>query len=210
MGSVCGDDESLTNKDGDEVQRRFNPGFNKESMMQEKNSTLSSSLDLPFLECHTIEKDSVVSYMLSVRLEDYWKFVSDENGHMRRCLFDSDSWDFLEANQVNENIANTLSDPADLLTPNNVVTILATHATVIGKTIQLQDIQIINGLLTTKNIYHHVQSGSTISNDGDLPVQIIVSSDAQVRYGIIEATSIPGRPLEIADLQVIRNRLNSA
>lgn len=178
--------------------------------MQEQKPNLSSFLDLPFLECQTIEKDSMVLYMLFVRLEDYCKLVTDENGQLGRCLFDSHCWYFLEANQVNENIAHTLSDPADLLTPNNVVTIIATHATVIGKTIQLQDIQIINGLLTTKNIYHHVQSGSAISNDGDLSVQIIVSSDAQVRYGIIEAMSIPGRPLEIADLQVIRNRLNSA
>jgi hypothetical protein len=44
------------------------------------------SLSLPFLEHLATGKDS---YVLLVRLEDYWKFVSDEMGHLRRYLFDS-------------------------------------------------------------------------------------------------------------------------
>jgi AIPR protein len=179
-------------------------------MMQEKKSTLSSFLDLPFLKYQTIEKDSRVLYMLWVRLEDYWKFVSDESGHLRRCLFDSDGWDFLSANQVNEEIARTFVDPADPWLPNNGVTIIATNATVLGKTMQLQDIQIINGLQLTKIIYHHFQGASATSKDRDLFVQIIVSSDAQDRDRIIEATSYQGQPVTIVDLQAICNAQNSA
>jgi hypothetical protein len=178
-------------------------------MMQEKKSALSSFLDLPFLECQTIGKESVVSYILLTRLEDYWKFVSDESGHMRRCLFDSDGWDFLSANQVNKRIARALADPADSWSVSNGVTIIATNATVLGKIIQLKDIQIIKGLPITKIIYRHFQGGSVTSKDGGLLVTIIVTSDAQVHNQIIRSMSHQNR-LTSAELQAIRNRLNSA
>lgn len=178
--------------------------------MQEKKSTLSSFLDLPFLKYQTIEKDSWVLYTLWVRLEDYWKFVSDESGHLRRCLFDSHGWDFLSANQVNEQIARALADPADLWMLSHSVALIATTATAIGKTMKLQDIQIINGLQITKIIYQHFQGGSTTSKNGDLLVKIIVTLDAQVRNRIIRSTSYQDQPVTIAELQAMYNELNSA
>ncbi|MGD0277093.1 MAG: AIPR family protein [Syntrophales bacterium] len=178
-------------------------------MIQEKKSTLSSFLDLPFLEYQTIEKDNWVLYMLSVRLEDYWKLVSKESGDLRRYLFDSGGWDFLWLIQINEEKARTLANPADNWSLNNGVTIIVTNATVLGKTIQLQDIQIINGLKPTKIIYHHFQGDSATSKDRILLVQIIVPSDAQIRDQIIEAASYQGQPVTIIDLQAICNAQNS-
>lgn len=160
--------------------------------------TKTFSLDLPFMEHLATGKDS---YVLLVRLEDYWKFVSDENGHLRRYLFDSNVRDFLGENQVNEEIARSLADSSapDFWWLNNGVTILATNATVPGKTIQLQDIQIVNGLQTTETIFRHFQGGSPTSRDRALLVKIIVSSDAQVRDRIIRATNNQS-PVEIAAL----------
>ena len=177
--------------------------------MQEKKSALSPFLDLPFLKCQTIGKESVVSYMLLTRHEDYWKFVSDESGHMRRCLFDSDGWDFLSANHVNKRIARALADPADSWSMSDGVTIIATNATVLVKIIQLKDTQIIKGLLITKIIYRNFQGGSVTSKDGGLLVKIIVTSDAQVRGQIIRSTSHQDR-LTSAELQAARNRLKSS
>ena len=177
--------------------------------MQEKKSALSSFLDLPFLEYQTSKKDNYALFILSVRLEDYWKLVSDKSGHLRRDLFDSDGWDFLSANQVNEEIERTFADPADLCQMNNGVTIIATNATVQGKTMQLQGIQIINGLQITKIIYHHFQGGSVTSKDRDLLVKIIVTTNAQTRDQIIRATSYQG-PVTIVDLEAICNAQNSA
>lgn len=162
--------------------------------MQEKNSALSSFLDLPFLGCQTIEKDSLPLYMLWVRLEDYRKLVTDEDGQLRRDFFDSDGWDFLSANQVNEEIECTLADSADLWTQNNGVTLIASNATVHGKSMHLQDVQIINGLQVTKIICHHFKDGSAISKDENLFVKIFVTPDAQTRDRIIEAASHQGQP----------------
>jgi hypothetical protein len=146
------------------------------------------SLDLPFIEYLATGKNS---YVLLVRLEDYWKFVSDENGQLRRYLFDSNVRDYLGPNQVNEDIALSLAGEAgpDFWWLNNGVTILATSATVPGKTIQLQDIQIVNGLQTTETIFRHFQAGSEASRGRALLVKILVSSETITRDLIIRATN---------------------
>jgi len=156
------------------------------------------SLNLPFLEHLATGKDS---YVLLVRLEDYWRFVSDENGNLRRYLFDSNVRDFLGAKGVNDDIARSLADATapDFWWLNNGVTILATNATVPGKTIQLQDIQIVNGLQTTETIFRHFKEGTLESQNRALLVKIIVSSDAHVRDRIIRATNNQN-PVEIAAL----------
>ncbi len=146
------------------------------------------SLSLPFLEHVATGKES---YVLLVRLEDYWKFVSDETGRLRRYLFDSNVRDYLGSNPVNEDIGRSLADEngPDFWWLNNGVTILATNATIPGKTIQLQDIQIVNGLQTTETVFRHFQGGAKESRDRALLVKILVSSDAQARDRIIRATN---------------------
>ena len=146
------------------------------------------SLDLPFLEHLATGKDS---YVLLTRLDNYWRFVCDDHGNLRRYLFDSNVRDFLGASEINKDIANSLLDDSgpDFWWLNNGVTILATSATIPGKTIQLKDIQIVNGLQTTETIYHHFKTGSTTSGGRSLLVKIIVSSDSNARDQIIRATN---------------------
>lgn len=146
------------------------------------------SLELPFLEHLSTGKNS---HVLLVKLEDYWRFVSDENGNLRRYLFDSNVRDYLGSSGVNEDIARSLADESlpDFWWLNNGVTILATNATVPGKIVQLQDIQIVNGLQTTETIYRHFQGGAIASRGRSLLVKIIVSNDIQTRDQIIRATN---------------------
>ena len=61
--------------------------------------TKTFSLNLPFVEHLATGKDS---YVLLVRLEDYWHFVTDESGNLRRYLFDSNVRDFLGPSGVND------------------------------------------------------------------------------------------------------------
>ena len=65
------------------------------------------ALDLPFLEHLATGQDS---YVLLVRLEDYWRFVSDDVGALRRYLFDSNVRDYLGSTGVNQDIAWSLAD----------------------------------------------------------------------------------------------------
>ena len=72
---------------------------------------------------------------------------------------------------------------------NNGITILTTRAVINGKNMQMQDIQVVNGLQTTETIYRHFNSGSTKSLDRTLSIKIIVSRDEKLRDQIIRATN---------------------
>lgn len=87
---------------------RFN-FFGAAELVSSHRRTKTFSIDLPFLEHLATGKDS---YVLLVRLEDYWSFVSDQDGSLRRYLFDSNVRDYLGENQVNEEIAKSLEDPS--------------------------------------------------------------------------------------------------
>ena len=144
------------------------------------------SLELPFHEVLS----SGERYVLLARLSEYYKFVSD-NGKLRRYLFDSNVRDFMGLNRVNEDMKLTLEDnnSPDFWWLNNGITILATSASVIGKSIQLQDIQIVNGLQTTESIFRHFESNGLDRKNRSVLVKVIVSNEDADRDKIIRATN---------------------
>lgn len=151
--------------------------------------TKSFSLSLPFLEQLTADQDG---YVVLASLLDYSSFVSDERGALRRYLFDSNVRDFLGDNVVNSDIAITLRDKSapNFWWLNNGVTILATSATVVGKQLQLKDIQIVNGLQTTESIYRYFADTTEPQNaKRSLLVKVIVSDDEKIRDQVIRATN---------------------
>lgn len=144
------------------------------------------SLELPFIE----DLSSGERYVVLVNLIDYYNFISEE-GKLRRYLFDSNVRDFMGLNRVNEDIKQTLIDveSPDFWLLNNGVTILATDASVIGKSIQIEGIQIVNGLQTSESIYRHFVAGGEDPNRRSVMVKVIVSKDDVVRDTIIRATN---------------------
>jgi len=145
------------------------------------------SLELPFLEALSRGE----RYILITRLADFHDFVVDENKKLRRYLFDSNVRAFMGLNRVNEDIRATLDDKdsPDFWWLNNGITILANAATVTGKSIQLEGVQIVNGLQTTESIARFFSDGNQDSCDRAVLVKIIVSTDAGVRDAIIRATN---------------------
>lgn len=144
------------------------------------------TLELPFVD----QLSKGERYVVLVRLSDYYKFVEDE-GKLRRYLFESNVRAFMGMNRVNEDIKNTLqtADSADFWWLNNGVTILATSAMITGKSIQATDVQIVNGLQTTESIYHHFADQPQKSDDRCVLIKVIVTSDNAVRDSIIRATN---------------------
>ena len=49
-------------------------------------------------------------YIAVVKLNDYYRFVCDDKGNLRRYLFDSNVRDYLGENKVNEDIAASLEN----------------------------------------------------------------------------------------------------
>jgi len=144
------------------------------------------TLELPFVEA--LAKGE--RYVLLARLSDYHRFISDE-GNLRRYLFESNVRDFMGLNRVNEDIKKTLSGPPtpDFWWLNNGVTILATSAAITGKSIQVSDIQIVNGLQTTESIFRHFQSDPSATDDRCVLVKVLVTKDEAIRDSIIRATN---------------------
>lgn len=144
------------------------------------------TLELPFVEA--LAKGE--RYIVLVRLSDYFQFVSDE-GRLRRYLFESNVRDFMGLNRVNEDIKRTLENAKspDFWWLNNGVTILATSAAITGKSIQVADIQIVNGLQTTESIYRHFKKTGSVNDDRCILVKVIVSNEEDIRDGIIRATN---------------------
>lgn len=145
------------------------------------------SLELPFLEALTRGE----RYVLLCRLSDFYVFVIDESRKLRRYLFDSNVRAFMGLNRVNEDIRDTLNDPEspDFWWLNNGITILANAASVTGKSIQLEGVQIVNGLQTTESISRYFGEGKVDLQERAVLIKIIVSTDASVRDAIIRATN---------------------
>lgn len=144
------------------------------------------SLELPFSDYLS----SSETYILLAKLNDYYNFITDQN-KLRRYLFDSNVRDFMGLNRVNEDIKNTLHNEKspDFWWLNNGVTILATNAVIVGKSIQIQDIQIVNGLQTSESIYRYFSSGGSDTNNRSVLVKVIVSNNIENRDEIIRATN---------------------
>lgn len=144
------------------------------------------SLELPFSD----DLSSGETYILLVKLIDYYNFLSD-NGKLRRYLFDSNVRDFMGLNRVNEDIRNTLlnENSPDFWWLNNGITILATGASVVGKSIQIQDIQIVNGLQTSESIFRYFEGGGRDLKSRSVLVKVIVSNNVENRDEIIRATN---------------------
>jgi len=96
----------------------------------------SFSLSLRCLEILSLER---ASYVLLTKIESYYRFITDENGAIRRYLFDSNVRDYLGSTRVNEDILISLADSTapDFWWLNNGVTMLASHAFIDGKEIHI-------------------------------------------------------------------------
>jgi hypothetical protein len=150
------------------------------------------SLRLKFVENYISREGR--NYVVLASLPEYCSFISDENGKLRRYLFESNVRDYLGEITINEDIKGSLSrrlpaDREDFWWLNNGVTILATHATVVGKEIHLENVQIVNGLQTTETIYRYFSEGGSRSDDRAVMLKIILSSDEETRTRIIKATN---------------------
>jgi hypothetical protein len=148
--------------------------------------TRTFSIELPFLEC-LWRGDQ---YVLLCSLREYWKFASDDTGSVKRYLLESNVRDSLGLNAVNEDILTTLRNPgpSDFWWMNNGITILATRASVAGKSLSIDDVQIVNGLQTTETLAQYFREGGHDPGRAVL-VKVIVSDDATARDEIIKATN---------------------
>ncbi|MBS5909584.1 MAG: AIPR family protein [Paenibacillus macerans] len=163
------------------------------------------TLQLRFLENYISRGED--NYVILSKITDYCDFVSDERGSLRKYIFESNVRDYQGEVEVNKDIRLTLEheDTLDFWYLNNGVTILASNASIVGKTITLDDIQVVNGLQTTTTIFNYLTVDRERWKDEGraILVRIIVTKDPEARDRIIKATNnqttIPTASLRATD-----------
>lgn len=172
-------------------------------LLERSRKEKSYTLQLHFLENYISR--GADNYVILSTLKDYYDFVIDEDDKLRRYIFESNVRDYQGAVEVNRDIQLTLesNDKLDFWWLNNGITILASKASIVGKTITLDDVQVVNGLQTTTTIYNHLKRKNTKDENRSILIRIIVTSDPETRDRIIKATNfqtaIPPASLRATD-----------
>ena len=138
-----------------------------------------------------ISSSGAVAFVCIVRLREFFAFITDEKGDMLRSVFESNVRDYQGKTQVNDEIQTTLRDNADdeFWWLNNGVTVIASKATLSGKTLTVEDPQIVNGLQTSTEIFTHFKDHNTDNEKRNLLVRVIVPPATETRDRIIKATN---------------------
>jgi len=144
-------------------------------------------------------------YIALVKLKDFYRFISDDRAHLRKNLFEANVRDYQGTTQVNDEIQKTLKAKGneDFWWLNNGVTIIAGRAVQSGKTLTIEDPQLVNGLQTSTEIFNYFRSANTAEEDRSVMVRVVVPQKSESNDKIIKATNsqtnIPPASLRATD-----------
>lgn len=147
----------------------------------------NSTLELTYEHC--INQNG--QYVVLAKISDYCKFITDQNGNLNRHLFDSNVRDYLGLNPVNSDILRSLkeSEGPNFWWMNNGITIIGSHAHIVGNTIPIQNVQIVNGLQTSESIFNFFRDGGLDAGQRSVLIKILITNDANTSKAIIYATN---------------------
>jgi len=130
-----------------------------------------------------------IGYIGVVKLNDYQKFIFDDQGNVRESLFESNVRHFQGDVDVNKTIRTTLEKDLtrDFWWLNNGITIIASRAGHVGDSLTLKGVQIVNGLQTSFSIasYYKILE----REERSILVKVIISEDKETIDKIISATN---------------------
>lgn len=120
--------------------------------------TKPNRLNLAFKEVPiTTNYKNGFGYVGIVDLEDYFDFVSDEDGNIIESIFESNIRHYQGDVDVNNKIRDSLENEYDIdfWWLNNGITIIAEQPNQISKTLSIEHVQIVNGLQTTFTLHKY-------------------------------------------------------
>lgn len=145
---------------------------------------------LPLAES-PISSGDQVGFVCLVRLRDFFEFITDEAKSLRRQMFEANVRDYQGRTQVNDEIQTSLRDNAteDFWWLNNGVSILATQASLGGKTLTIEEPQIVNGLQTSTEVFNYCRQVDDSCDERKILVRVMVPNADESRDRIIKATN---------------------
>lgn len=127
-----------------------------------------------------------------VTLPNYYHFTANDDGNIRGHLFESNVRDYQGRTEVNEHIRATLTggNGEDFWWLNNGVTVVASQVSLAGKTLTVENPQIVNGLQTSQEIFKYFQTNDGAERDQrQVLVRVLVPDSDESRDRIIRATN---------------------
>jgi hypothetical protein len=128
------------------------------------------------------------AYIGILPAEEYLKLLRDDDGNLMRHLFYDNVRDYQGKNFVNNEIADTLRDPAStdkFVILNNGITIVAKSMNRVGEAFTLRDYQIVNGCQTSHVLHQNFHPGQ---GNVFVPVKLVVTEN-EVTGSITQATN---------------------
>jgi hypothetical protein len=120
-------------------------------------------------------------------------------------LFEGNVRDYQGKTEVNKEIRATLDSASieDFWWLNNGVSIICSAASLSGKTLTIEDVEIVNGLQTSREIFHSLHGKDLSREPRNLLVRVLKPGDQASRDRIIKATNsqtpIPASSLRATD-----------
>lgn len=182
--------------------------FGARELIDSSRFEKSYTLQLKFIENYISRGED--NYVVLASLKDFHDFTTFDNGELRDYIFTFNVRDYQGSNvEVNKDIKATLESKheVDFWWLNNGITILSSKASIAGKTISLDDVQIVNGLQTTNTIHNYIkekeEKQESINEDRAILIKIVVTNDPETRDRVIKATNfqtaIPTASLKATD-----------
>jgi hypothetical protein len=132
-------------------------------------------------------KQALLGLLPATTLVDH--VLTDPNGSIRKSLFYDNVRDFLDYNDVNREISETLRDPVhnkQFAVLNNGITIVTRNLTVVGDEIHIRDFQIVNGCQTCHVLFDERER---FTDAVHVNLRLVHSQDEDVIGGIVAATN---------------------
>jgi len=163
------------------------------------------SLTLPLVDNPISTSDN--GYVCLVSLRDYYGFITDERGTLRRGMLEANVRDYQGSVEVNKGIARSLElrGAEDFWWLNNGATVIASRGSMTGKTLTLEDPKIVNGLQSSMEIFKFFAAHTDALADEkrSVLVKVIITDEEACRDLVISATnsqtSIPAASMRATD-----------
>lgn len=164
-----------------------------EELLLAAQSQAEHKLNLPLAET-PINIGTHQDYVALVNLAKYYRFITDENGSLRKYIFEANVRDYQGHNAVNQDIEQTLATATeeDFWWLNNGITLLTDEAMLAtSKELVLTEPAVVNGLQTSNEIFRHFQANpdELATETRNVLVRIIVPESEDSRDRIILATN---------------------
>jgi hypothetical protein len=165
--------------------------YSSEELLKLYQSHKEERLSLVFKESplSTSYQSHGIGYVGTVKLADYKEFLTDEDDSIRENLFESNIRHFQGSVDVNEKIKTTIETPIneDFWWLNNGITIIADNPSLVGTTLSVDNVQIVNGLQTSYSIFLH-HNGDT-SDTRSVLIKVIINDNKATIDHIIASTN---------------------